>query len=115
MWYVVVMSSYPLRIGDRGRIVLPAALRRESGFAEGQELLAIVQDDGSILLESRDRLMNELRAACERMGQRGAIDDLTEWRITSDADRLSRLEQPTPDSAAAAKQGQALLSDLGIH
>ncbi len=109
------MTTYPLRIGDRGRIVLPAALRRESGFAEGQELLAIVQDDGSILLKSRDRLMHELRAACERMGQRDATDDLRDWRTASDADRLSRLEHPALDPTTAAKLGRSLLADLGIR
>ncbi len=62
-----------------------------------------------------DLLLNELRAACERMGRMAAIDDLAKWRTTSDTDRLNRLEYPVLDPAAAAERGGALLSELGIR
>jgi len=42
MWYGPQMShteTYAVRLGDRGRLVLPAELRRRAGLEEGQELV----------------------------------------------------------------------------
>lgn len=42
MWYVPDMSrseTYRVKLGDRGRLVLPAALRKRAGLEEGQELI----------------------------------------------------------------------------
>lgn len=108
------MTNYALRIGDRGRLVLPAALRRATGFREGEELIATVEDDGRVVLASRDRLMDELRAACARMGARNGVDDLRAWREASDADRTRRLEQPEIDPATVDRRGRELLDALGI-
>ena len=36
------MMSFALRIDGRGRIVLPAALRRAAGLADAQEVVAVV-------------------------------------------------------------------------
>lgn len=108
------MTSYALRVGDRGRLVLPAALRRATGFREGEELIATVHDDGSIVLASRDRLMDELRAACARMGERDGVADLRAWRDASDADRSRRLEPPAIDPATVEQRRRELLDALGI-
>lgn len=42
-------------MGDRGRLVLPAQLRREAGLRQGDELL-VVHEDGVVRLVSRRRL-----------------------------------------------------------
>ena len=108
------MMSFALRIDDRGRIVLPAALRRASGLAEGQELVAAVDADGRIVISTADRLMDQLREACARMGQRDAASDLEGWRDESEADRLHRLEHPIIDSKGAERRGRELLTELGL-
>ena len=107
--------SFALRIGDRGRIVLPAALRRASGLAEGQEVVAVVDADGRIVISSADRLMDQLREACDRMGQRDAAADLESWREESETDRLHRLEHPIIDPKGAARRGRKLLTELGLE
>ena len=109
------MNAFPLRIGDRGRIVLPAALRRASGLTEGQEVIAVVEDDGRIVIAARDRLMDELRQACAQMGQRDGIADLRTWRVESEAARLDRLENPEIDPKTVARRGRELLADLGVE
>jgi bifunctional DNA-binding transcriptional regulator/antitoxin component of YhaV-PrlF toxin-antitoxin module len=109
------MNAFPLRVGDRGRNVLPAALRRASGLTEGQEVVAIVEDDGRIVISAADRLMDQLREACARMGQRDAVSDLHRWREESEADRLHRLEHPEIDAKGAARRGRELLSELGLE
>ena len=108
------MMSFALRIDGRGRIVLPAALRRASGLAEGQEVVAAVDADGRIVISTADRLMDQLREACARMGQRDAASDLEGWRDESEADRLHRLEHPIIDSKGAERRGRELLTELGL-
>lgn len=109
------MMSFALRIDDRGRIALPAALRRASGLSEGQEVVAVVDADGRIVISSADRLMDQLREACARMGQRDAVDDLQSWREESEADRLHRLEHPIIDPKGATRRGRELLTELGLE
>ncbi len=109
------MISFALRIDDRGRLVLPAALRRVSGLAEGQEVVAVVDADGRIVISTADRLMDQLREACARMGQRDAVSDLEGWRDESEADRLHRLEHPIIDSKGATRRGRELLIELGLE
>lgn len=109
------MNAFPLRIGDRGRIVLPAALRRASGISEGQEVIAVVEDDGRIVISAANRLMDQLREACARMEQRDGIADLRAWRAESEAARLERLEHPEIDPTTVARRGRELLADLGIE
>ena len=108
------MMSFALRIDDRGRIVLPAALRRASGLAEGQEVVAVVDADGRIVISTADRLMDQLREACARMGQREAASDLEDWRDESEADRLHRIEHPVINTMGAERRGRELLTELGL-
>jgi len=42
--------SYPIVLGDRGRIVLPAPVRARLGLRSGDRFLARVEDDGSVRL-----------------------------------------------------------------
>ena len=109
------MISFALRIDDRGRIVLPAALRHVSGLAEGQEVVAVVDADGRIVISTADRVMDQLREACARMGQRDAASDLESWRDESEADRLHRIEHPVIDTKGAERRGRELLTELGLN
>jgi AbrB family looped-hinge helix DNA binding protein len=37
-------------VGPKGRVVIPAAIRRELGIGEGSQLVALVEDGGVVLL-----------------------------------------------------------------
>ena len=50
-----------LRIGGKGRVVLPVALRAEAHLEEGDELIAYVEG-GRITMETRDDVRRRLRA-----------------------------------------------------
>ena len=55
------MPAIPVRVGRKGRVVVPAALRRALGIEEGTVLLARVEDDG-IVLEPRSAAIHRLQA-----------------------------------------------------
>lgn len=65
-----------MRVGGKGRIVLPAALRAEAHIEEGSELIAYVEG-GRIMLETREDVKRRLRAQAAAAGGRGdAVDGL---------------------------------------
>jgi AbrB family looped-hinge helix DNA binding protein len=51
----------PVRIGPKGRVVLPAEARRQLGVDEGDELLVLVEDE-TIKLMTRETLAKEIQA-----------------------------------------------------
>lgn len=61
------MESFVVRIGPKGRVVVPAEIRRQLQLKEGTELVARV---------SRDRLVLESRPAALRR-LRGFFDDVS--------------------------------------
>ena len=55
-WYVNDMSgNYSATVGNKGRLVLPAGLRKERDWPEGT-VLVLVPTDYGVVLESRDAL-----------------------------------------------------------
>jgi len=48
-------ETYTVRMGDRGRLVLPSELRRRAGLQEGQELV-LIYADGIVRLATRREL-----------------------------------------------------------
>ena len=54
-------ESYDLQIGLRGRVVLPAKLRRRLGLREGDRMVLIVQPDHSLRLVSLREQVKKLR------------------------------------------------------
>jgi antitoxin PrlF len=55
------MDPHPVLVGAKGRVVLPAPIRRALGLAEGSELLARVED-GAVVLEPRAVAVGRLQA-----------------------------------------------------
>ncbi len=53
--------TYSVRVGPKGRIVVPAPIRREVGLEEGTEVV-IRADHGRIVVESRADALRRLRA-----------------------------------------------------
>ncbi len=61
-----------LRIGGKGRVVLPVALRAEAHLEEGDELIAYVEG-GRITMETRDDVRRRLRALAAEARTRGDV------------------------------------------
>jgi AbrB family looped-hinge helix DNA binding protein len=80
-WYDVVMSTtsskHSIRMGGQGRIVVPAAMRAELGFEEGDRLIARV--------EGGELRIATFRANLERIRQ------LVREHIPTDRDLVAEL------------------------
>lgn len=79
-------GTYPIVMGDRGRIVIPAEVRDRSGLVEGTPLVLIDALDGFVLL-TRAQLLRRVRADLAGLDLVG--DLLAERR-----DASSREERP---------------------
>lgn len=55
------MSDTIVTVGPKGRVVIPASLRRELGLEEGTELIASLEPDG-VLLAPRAAVRRRLRS-----------------------------------------------------
>lgn len=59
-------GTYPVVMGDRGRLVVPSEVRRRSGLEEGTPLVLLETPDGLVLLtrsQLRDRVQRDLAGA----------------------------------------------------
>ena len=71
MWYTLHMAhkepsatvQYPVQLGDRGRLVLPAKLRAKLGLKTGERLLVSVDPSGEMRLATLDQQARRFRGA----------------------------------------------------
>lgn len=68
-------KTYPLELGARGRLVIPAAVRRRLELSTGSRLVLSVEPDGSLRLTSA-------RARAERL--RGLLAEVSPERKLTD-------------------------------
>ncbi len=54
-------GTYQVVVGDRGRLVVPAALRERAGLLEGTTLVLLDTPSGMVLL-TREQLRDRVRA-----------------------------------------------------
>jgi AbrB family looped-hinge helix DNA binding protein len=59
-------ESHTLAVGERGRVVIPANLRRALGIGRGSILVAHVEDGRRLVLEDRKALAADMRGAWQR-------------------------------------------------
>lgn len=83
-WYVQFMSgTFPVVMGDRGRLVVPAELRERQNMAPGSPMLMIETPRG-VLLVSRDQAREMIRE--ELAGRDLVAELLAERRRDASAD-----------------------------
>ena len=113
-WYASSMTV-TLSVGDKGRVVLPAALRREAGVQVGDELIARAVGPHQILVETREAVAARLRA---RFRDAGGTDDLRQARAADRAvedlasARRSGASRDAADLAAEERRAAEILDAL---
>lgn len=76
-WYLGVMdTTFASSMGDRGRLVVPMALRTRQHWETGTPLLFIETNDG-VVLASRDQAKRIVRA---QLAGAGLVDSLLKER-----------------------------------
>jgi hypothetical protein len=89
-------TSWPVRLDSRRRPTLPEELLTEAHVDRGQELVAHVESEGRIVLETRDAIRRRLRQRFAegraRVGHTG--DPVAELLRERDGD--TSLEPPAP-------------------
>jgi len=107
--------SGSFHVGAKGRVVLPAAVRRAAGVEEGTELVARADGEGRVVLETVASIRARVWDAApppsgldvEMDVKAIRQDDLALERRRA-AERLDRSEQES------AEAGAALLAHLGL-
>ena len=85
-------DAFSVHLGDRGRLVLPAEIRKRLNLREGDELIVTVQPDGSLRLTSPGQIVRETRGLYRtRAGRRSLADELI-------ADRRAEVRRETSKS-----------------
>ena len=70
-------------VGDRGRLVLPAAIRAELGLVAGSRLLLSTDPDGSIRLRPYRAVADAGRGLLADLGSGSMVDQLVDERRTA--------------------------------
>lgn len=71
-------ADYQLVLGDRGRLVIPADVRRRLGLRAGSRLALTIDDDGSLRLRSYRTVAEATRGMLAGLVSEGAspVDEL---------------------------------------
>jgi len=112
-----VVVSAPFHVGAKGRVVLPAAVRRAAHVEEGAEVGARPDGEGRVVIETvasvRERIWN---AAPQPTG----ADTVADLRELRDADQalseanMARQARELGSEQDSAVAGAALLAHLGL-
>jgi AbrB family looped-hinge helix DNA binding protein len=88
-----------LRVGAQGRVVLPAGLRSALGFEEGTTVVAYIEGEGRLVIESPEAIQRALLAEWSGVaGERSLVDELLAER-----------------RAAAVREAEEVEADLAGH
>ena len=109
--------SASFRVGAKGRVVLPAAVRRAAHVDEGDEVVARPDGEGRVVIETVDSIRARVWAAAP---EASGLDTEADVRSMRDQDR--QLEQRRAAKSAAgfgteqesAAAAAALLAHLGL-
>ena len=94
-----------IHIGAQGRVVLPADLRAVLGFDEGRTLVAYVEGEGRLVIESPEAIQRALLEEWSEVAGKGSlVDDLRAERRAAAAREAEQVRtdrttqaRPSPD------------------
>lgn len=89
-------GSYSVRMGDRGRLVVPAELRQRAGLDEGRSLVLLEADHGIVLLTREQMLVRVRRDLRDGLADRDPVAELlAERRMAAEAEDAAAAGAPT--------------------
>ena len=109
--------SAPFRVGAKGRVVLPAAVRRAANITEGAEVVARPEGEGRVVIETVDSIRQRVWAAAP---DASGLDTTADVRVMRDDDNrvsdaaLARRAANGASETGSTATGAALLARLGL-
>ncbi len=93
-------------MGPHGRVVIPAEIRRALGLTEGSTLVAVLEDDGRLVLEDRQRMIARLRGSWRDLAPgRDLLGELADERA---ADAALEGAESAGDAKAVARAHKSI-------
>ncbi|MBO9577647.1 MAG: AbrB/MazE/SpoVT family DNA-binding domain-containing protein [Microbacteriaceae bacterium] len=80
-------ATTAVRVGSKGRIIVPAEIRERRGWTEGSVLVAVEKPEG-VLLMTRDEALDLLRV---QAGDRDVVGEFLEERRAAGARERAEL------------------------
>ena len=108
------MKAYQIEVRDKGRIVMPAELRREYGLDSGTPLSVLDLGDGDMLLSTREAVYRRMWSGTEASDATDGVSTLHEWRQESDARRAAQLDLVHEETGEENMAALHLLAALGL-
>ncbi|WP_436773892.1 hypothetical protein [Yinghuangia sp. YIM S09857] len=110
------------RVGPRGRVTIAAAIQRDTGLTEGEEVIVRSGGDGVVIVESVATVKARIRAAATPAPAGTAYDAVADVRASRDGDvrRDDLLQHGDRDSVVAGERlgpedpGKELLRSLEL-
>jgi AbrB family looped-hinge helix DNA binding protein len=109
--------SASFHVGAKGRVVLPAAVRRAAHVEEGDEVVARADGDGRVVIETVSSIRARVWAAAP---EGSGVDTEADVRAMRDQDRQLEHRRAADNAVAlrteqqSAEAGAALLAHLGL-
>jgi AbrB family looped-hinge helix DNA binding protein len=70
-------AGYTVSVAERGRLVLPAEVRRRLNIRQGDQLALLLQEDGTVKLQTRAVVAHSLRGMYKHLANgRSVVDEL---------------------------------------
>lgn len=110
-----VTSSF--HVGAKGRVVLPAAIRRAAHIGEGDELVARLVGEGQLLLETKDAVRARVWGAAPQPIGLDAAADVRAMRtqdVALESRNEARREAAEGSATESDEAGAALLAHLRL-
>jgi AbrB family looped-hinge helix DNA binding protein len=96
-----------LRIGAQGRVVLPAGLRAALGIGEGSTVVAHLEGEGRLVIESPEAIQRALLAEwSEVAGSASPVDELRAERRAAAAREAEQVEADRAAHGPADRTGR---------
>lgn len=110
------MHTYKLSIKDKGRTVIPSALRREADLSDAVDLVATALPDGGFVVKTRAQILTSFWAGLPQDRSGDLVAELLEDRAAQAADRTRVLDSPElPSAEEWEAKSASLLQKLGLE
>lgn len=104
-----------LKVGEKGRLILPVAVREQAGIGVGDEVIARPLADGQIILETRTAIARRLRSRFAEGGGTGALAEAREQDRKLESRSQGRTNTGRRDREAEVSRADRILEALGIN